>query len=370
MTFLGGNGLVVVPQGGPPGPLGPIGPAGPNIYAFKTLFVSKGGWPIGANPLVYFTDIQLALNQGAALGPTKSAPVGIIVFPGEYPENLTLVSNVSLFGGAGRQPTRLLGDITWNAGQGVNAGSAGLREDIGLQNLRMIGSNFNVDTTAKTADLSVLHVTDCSIPDVYTGVNRPGVTIDYLQSWNSLFTDMTVTSGVVDIHDAEFGAFSNVIVFNGACDVGFNNCQVFQDVTMNDASANGTGIFDGCYFDANVTLNNTRGMRFVGSQIKGNLVVAAGAYADIRSSEVPQANISGAGQIDRRATRITTAATVFGVNAIVISPPLSTNNYNVALSLVSGPGGNPVLITNKLGTGFDLDDPTGGNVWDLTIIQD
>lgn len=118
----------------------------------NTLFVSPV-WPAGSDPLVFFTTVAAALVQAAALGPTSTNSVQILIFPGTYLDDLVMVSNVCLTG-TGNTICSIAGTITWTAGVGVNAPQAGDFENVTFVNLSVLGESV-FDTTSK-AVLSAL----------------------------------------------------------------------------------------------------------------------------------------------------------------------------------------------------------------------
>jgi hypothetical protein len=333
----------------------------------RTLFVAKA-WPLGVDPLIYFTNINDALIQANTLAPTATAFVGIVIFPGVYPENLTLVSNVLLFG-MGREGVRPQGNMTWTPGAGINAARAAVREEVGLYNLRWpSASTFTDNRSAKTAESSILDVRDCILPAwTFTPRNNSNDSINLNTSIVNNFTGAgggVAGGGVITTNATEFNG--SILSFPPGCNAALVGGNVFATTMV---MPNNTNNFTGKALDIVGNVNQFGTALYIGSYLRGSLTVSPGGFADVMTSECANL-VAGSGPIDRRISRRTTGVTVAGVPlAIVLDPPLSDNLYAVSFSQVSGTRNIP-LITAKATTGFTLTDNVGGNVYDLTVSKD
>jgi hypothetical protein len=108
-----------------------------------------------------------------------------------------------------------------------------------------------------------------------------------------------------------------------------------------------------------------------GCNLTAKLTVAAGASADVRGSNYNgNVNLVGPGTINRTTHTDSSPLTIPGPNNVVFAVPFPDGAYNVAMQLTSGPGSAAVTVTGKTGLGFTINDPVGGNKFDITVTHD
>jgi hypothetical protein len=163
---------------GPTGPIavGPTGPFGPQFEPARTLFVAQS-WPAGADPLVFFTSIQAAINQAATMTPTDANHVDVIIYPGTYNGNITLVSCVDVVAAGGEGSVQIVGTLTWTPGVGPNAPLTAVTERIAFERIFVTGS-FSFDSTGKSATGSVVMHCNASAFAGIIANGRAGDTIE------------------------------------------------------------------------------------------------------------------------------------------------------------------------------------------------
>lgn len=344
-----------------------------NALAFKperTLFVAQS-WPNGgADPAVFFTDPSAALSHAATLTPTPTNPVTIILFPGTYSQNLTLISNVHLFAASGG--VTLTGNVAYHPGVGGNASQLHLNERVVIENLTFQTGTFVYDATGKS-DLtksSVLYLLNCTTlgptlaasgraasggSDLLTITNQ----IDGGTTWtlNGIFPTWTACqfSAQMDMTDLVFGGVFTSTVFFGP---------------VNLVNSPFVGGDSNTYISA-VNIDAASSLLFnSGSNFSAPVTVAAGGQADLRMCEYGSlSNLAGAGAIDRSIWRTTAEATSIGANVITLSPPYIDGNYNVTLTLTAA-GASGAFVSGKAANQFVLNDPVGGNSFDITILKE
>jgi hypothetical protein len=129
-------------------------------------------------------------------------------------------------------------------------------------------------------------------------------------------------------------------------------------------------IFQGVNIENVVTVASGCTLTINGGPLNTTLTVAAGGAADVRGSNYGgNANLLGAGTINRTTWISSVGPTVVGANAVVLNPPYPDANYNVNLQLTAGAGAF-ATITGKTGAGFTINDSVGGNTFDYTVIHD
>lgn len=334
-----------------------VGPA-------RTFFVSTA-WPAGDRPATHFTDPQAAIDAAAAIGPTHDNPAVVIVYPGVYAQNLTLVSSVHMFGFTSNG-TRFTGTVTWKPSQGANVPQAALRERIYVRGLRFDGA-WTYDVTGKPlgqfaelalvatdirADLTALGralAGGQDFIDIYQSVQGGAAwLLDGMVPNIYQGTQLGAGPAGITLKDNVFGAtlaglftFSGLHLINSPGVLG--NGNAFADVDVDATSSLGT----------------------VGSNL-GTLTVAAGGTADVRHSTYTA--LAGLGAINRDTTLMSVGPTAVGANAVAIAPPLMDANYNVLLTLTAGAAAPGLItVTGKTASGFTINDPAGGHTFDVTI---
>ena len=338
-------------------------PGGPQFIPARTLFVAQS-WPAGSDPAVFFTTIDVALAQAATLTPTQANPVAILVYPGTYPQNLNLVSWVSVTGAPGAFPdVNVTGTVTWtptgNIAESTFLWFLGLRSPV------------TVNTTGKTGGQTTLIFFNCFVETLtYTGRANAGPTRDLVQLFACVpgMTPFTITTAQVELQACRL----NAITFNGAC-----RFAIAGGTTIPAAVApwnvNGTslGFVTGALLATPWNLASGTSVVMSGCDITSPVTVAAGATADVRGSNYNgNANLVGPGTINRTTHTQSFGPTVVGANAVVFTVPFPDAIYNVALQLTAGPGSAGVTVTGKTGAGFTINDPVGGNTFDILVNHD
>ena len=340
-------------------------PGGPQFIPERTLFVAQS-WPAGSDPTVFFTAIDAALAQAATLTPTATNQVLIEIFPGTYPQNLNLVSWVTLRGAGAFPNVIITGTVTW-------APTATVSESMFLYFLRTNGL-VTINTTGKTGGQTSTIFYNCFLSGslVYTG--RSAVagapTRDLLQFFNCVpgQTPFTITTAEVSVIACRLSAMT----FNGAARFSIVGSETIPAATM-QWFVNGTssGTVVGCQLLTRWNLASGTAVVMSGCDILLPITVAAGAVADVRASNYNgNANLIGPGPINRTTWTTTFGPTVVGANLVVLNPPFPDGAYNVALQLVAGPGSAGVTVTGKTGAGFTINDPVGGNTYDIIVNHD
>lgn len=330
----------------------------------RTLFVAQS-WPLDADAARYFTDPSLALAAAAALTPQATNPVVILFYPGFYPQPLTLVSNVHLFGYSLRG-TELSGALTWAAGVGVNVPQIGASERIYSSRIRFTGP-LTINTTAKTASTATFDARDCDIRGNVAWTGR-GASNDFFQTWDGVHGGTTWTfDGVVCSFDAGCTLAATINVTNSPSGANFKSLFAFGPVNFIDTQGS---TMLGALMLAAVNVDADSSLQAYGSAIQGVLTVQLGGSADIRNSEyMSAANLAGAGAIDRTLWRTSIDPTVAGVNVITLSPPYLDSNYQVCVTQKNGTPA-PVLVQNRQANQFELVDAAGGNAFELCIVKE
>lgn len=346
--------------------IGIQGTAWPPSTAGRTLYVAQS-WPAGADPARYFTDPAAALVQAATMSPLPTDAIVVEVHPGFYPQNLTLVSNVHLFGMSLRG-TEFSGAVTWLAGQGVNVGSASLTERIYCSRVRFTGA-VTIDATGKPSGVGICTF-DCRDADLrgnlsFTGRNEGA---DFFQTWDGVHGGSAwALTGIVPTI-AHGVTLSAAVVFTD-CGSGGSLSGVVAFGAVSLVRSPGFDAF-GSNFLAGINVDAASSFRACGSALNGVVTVAAGGSADLRSSQyMSVANLAGAGSIERTVWRTTAGPSSIGANVVTLAPPYADANYSVQLTKVSGSGGE-ILVTGKQPGQFTISDSAGGNTFDICILKE
>jgi hypothetical protein len=344
------------------GATGPTGPDGLNAASpDRTLFVAQS-WSAPVDPTRYFTSIAAAYAASAALLPTVANPVEILVYPGTYPDPITIVSNVHLVGTGQQRAVNVTGLVTFTPGVGVNAPQAIGEERLNVAFMTFAGG-FTINSTGKPAGQFVAPLfRGVIIASALTYTGRPGGVDDAFFFFASVvgapvtFTDignvnfLSVQKGNVTLAGATGlrstgGSQLGVLTLNQT-----GNCRYSGEV-ISGAVVVGVG-----------SLLNT----FAGCGMSSTLTVPVGGAADVRMSNIPAANLVGPGTINRTAHTQSFTTTIAGANPLVFAVPFPDANYNVSLQLTAGPGNAAATVTGKLGAGFTINDVIG-NTYDVTV---
>jgi hypothetical protein len=351
----------------------------------RALWVAPS-WPVGADPSIYFTTISDAIAQAATMSPTFDNSISIVIFPGTYHENLTLVSNVNYVGLPATFGTVFLnGNATWTPGVGVNLIQASDTEQINWNSISQSPKSshpqntFTFDSTGKTAVAAQFFSGHSTFEKIsFTG--RGNQHLD-----NSLFYAGTIflsNRGPVTFKDMQGGVTPHAGVeiqgvrFRGLNLAGSTICRiqsgenVAPPVTTSIALTETAQCFaQGVNFENPITVDPNCSFVADGCVLNNTLTVAAGGKADIRAS-VSNANLLGAGTINRSEWLGVAGPTVANVPLVVpLTPNFPDNVYNVSLQLTAGPGNAGTTVTAKLGDSFTITDAIGGNTFDYTLMH-
>lgn len=336
------------------------GSSGTAAIPARTLFVSTA-WPAGANPLVYFTTISAALTQAAALSPSPTAVVDIIVYPGIYAAPLTLVSNVEI-SAAAHLGAIITGAITWNVGVGVNAPQTSVQEFIALGGL-VIRGGITMDATGKTASFDVLEIDDCQVSILPVSITGRGTALDFIQAVGSTFlggASITVTNAELRFGPASIGD----LTATGASSAVMSSGEVFGTSTF---SGGADGFYQSISVIGAVTATGA-GSSFSGrgSTFFGGVTATLGATADIRTSEYFSTAALTGGPIDRSLHTFSFGPVVAGANAVGFGVSFLDAVYNAQVILIGGAGA-AFGVSAKTASGFTLHSDSNEASVDITI---
>lgn len=357
---------------GDTGPTGPTGDMGLNAAdPARTLFVAQS-WSTPVDPSTHFTSIAAAYAASVALNPTAADPVGIIVYPGTYPDPVTVVSNVHLTGANQQRSVNVTGLVTWTPSAGVNAPQANDPEYWNFAFMSMLGG-IVINSSAKTTSECFPICRGCILFGAsYTGtgtiidaaiilasVLQPGVYT--FNNWGGL------TGGMMNFYATR----TRAMTFSGSTNFNMAGGISLATLTCNQT---GAGRITGTAMQGATAVSVAAGSSVVisGGTLFGNVVVAAGGTADVRMTNVNgDAKLVGPGKINRTTWIGTAGPTVAGVPLMVaLTPPFPDALYNVSLQLILGPGNAGVTVTLKTDTDFTITDAVGGNTFDFTVIHD
>lgn len=335
------------------------GEVGPTAIPERTLFVSPS-WDPAVDPAVYFTTISAALVQAATLTPTLSDGVAIIVYPGEYSEDIEVVSYVSI-SSSDYLSAAITGAVSYEPGVGVNAPSTALREVAYFENMIINGPNLTMDGTGKTSDEAVFELRDCQVGTA-TVITGRGTGEDLFQMFGCLHVEADLEFFDADgrLHDSFFlqinGTDSGSLVATGCTLFGVHDIAggYLSFLTACDVVGS-AGIFTGAFLAAHACT-------FLGG------VDTTSGEADIRESEYFSSSaLGGTEAVDRSVYTFTLAGSAIGANLVTIPVPYLDADYNVQLTVTNAGGGEVPAVNTKTATDFNLDDPEGGRDFDITI---
>lgn len=298
------------------------------------------------------------------MSPLPTDAIVIEVHPGFYPQALTLVSNVHLFGMSLRG-TEFSGAVTWLAGQGVNAGVASLSERIYCSRVRFTGA-VTIDATGKPSHVGVCTF-DCRDADLrgnftFTGRNENN---DFFQTWDCVHGGSAwALTGVVPTIAQGVTLSADLAITDCGGGGSISGAVVFGTVSL--VRSPGFDAF-GSNFLAGINVDASSSLRACGAALNGAVTVAGGGSADLRSSQYT--SIAGAGSIERTIWRTTVGPTSIGANVVTITPPYADANYAVLLAKTAGSGGE-ILVTGKQAGQFTISDSAGGNTFDVCVLKE
>lgn len=344
-----------------------IGNAGATGAPGRTLYVATS-WPDDSDPAVCFTDPSAALAAAAALTPPPDVthPSVIIFYPGLYPQPVSLVSNVHLFGHNARG-CALTGAVTYTPGVGVNASQSALFERVYISDMGIAGA-FSIDATGKPIGQGTN--VDCRSADISGNVTHHGRALsggqDIFETWDGAHSGTWTFDGSLPFFRSGAELTGPTLSLSN-CTFGavFAGCRIFATTNIVNSAAEGSG-----NKFVNVNVDGTSVFGPVPGSKTGVVTVAAGGTADLRCAEYFSAsNLQGAGAIDRGVWRTTVGPTSTGSNTVSLAPAYIDANYNVVLTQT---GGTPVtaLVSGKQAGQFTLTDAIGGNTFDVTIIKE
>jgi hypothetical protein len=330
----------------------------------RTLFVAES-WPTGADPTVYFTSIAAAYAASVALNPTAANPVEILVYPGTYPDPITVVSNVHLVGTGQQRAVVVTGAVTWTPSAGVNLPQAGTEEDLNVAFFTFTGP-WLVDSTAAPGGTASF---------VFRGVILRGLTYNADASLNDaalIFASVLMGGAPYtfnNIGEMNFLASrTRALAFTGGTFFNIAGGTELGPVTLSDTAS---GTISGITDFGPVNVGTGCSVTIAGCNITSPVTVAAGGSADVRGSNFNgDANLVGPGTINRTTLTTSFGPTAVGANPVVFAVSYPDGTYNVNLQLTAGPGSAGVTVTAKTGVGFTINDPVGGNTFDVIVIHD
>lgn len=310
----------------------------------NTLFVATG-WPTDYDTKTYFTSIGGAMTQAAALSPSPTNQVSVIIYPGVYTEDVTVVSNVDI---SCRMSGALVsGTTTWTPGISPNAAQIGDDEKLSISNCFI--DALTVNSTGKTGSsasgAALLYIDDTDITGAFSTYYR-GESQDA-----SDLDDITVTgnviqsAGTVTLRDPIIGGTVLVEAVASYTQLGGEVTGLF---TTKDS---GTAVVVvGSYLNG-VHVGNNTDFTARDSYLAGSLTTeAAATLSDIRSSEY--SSFVGTGSVDRTLFIGTTTPSVVGSNQATLSPPYPNAAYKVTMTQTSGVA-QSVLVTAKAQGSFN-----------------
>lgn len=358
---------VVVSQNGGTVKVIQTGGLGMSAVPGRTLYVAQS-WPAGVDPTKCFTDVPSAMAAAAALTPPPdvSNPALIIFYPGLYSQPVTLLSNVHLCGHNARGCT-ITGAVTYTPGAGVNASQAGLYERVYISDMGISGA-FSIDCTGKPIGQGTN--VDCRAADISGNVTHKGRALtggqDIFETWDGAHGGTWSFDGSTPFFRSGAELTGSSLNLSN-CTIGsvFAGCRIFSTLNLVNSIAEGSG----SKF-SNVNVDGTSVFGPIPGGKSGIVTVASGGRADIRHAEYfGNANLAGAGAIDRTIWRTPVGPTSAGDNTVSLAPAYIDANYNVLLTQTAGTAAS-VFVSGKQAGQFTLTDAVGGNTFDVTIIKE
>src|SRR5262245_40991670 len=317
----------------------------------RTLFVAKS-WPyIGLHE---FTTITAALAQASIMTPTQADPVAIVIFPGTYPAEKDPITTVDL-------PLNLLSWVFLSSAS-TDQNAVTIDAEVnwtpnaptGFEVVQLYFLNLNrtttVDTTAKPDGATSFILHGCFLNGLT--VNGRSATVSAKRDFVFAVTCACRGPSTLTIDQCLFEWVAGRVTGMTFKTSTGEDCQfriIGSTTTLPNAKpweVHGTakGICTGSNFTTGWKLNDKASVEFAGCSLH-SLSVAAGANADIRSSEC--LSFIGPGAVNRRSQTMSFGPTpvVTGPGATTTVPfsvPFPDNAYNVSLQLAVW-GGAPRL---------------------------
>lgn len=340
----------------------------------RTLYVATS-FPAGSNPLVCFTSIQAAINQGATMTPVNANPVSVKIAPGTYTENVTCVSSVSLsaLDDGGVSTVFINGTVTWLPGQGANAAQTSAVEAIAISGCVITGL-FTIDSTLKTTGSAQCYLVEpffqggIAVTGRNVGLDNffcyDGNFVTGASSW--VFTNWTgSTSGVgVELVSSRV---------RGITFAGSTTCRIQGGesvfVSGKAYTLTGTAIVTFMGLDVNNVISAAAGCTVKASECSINQAPTGAGAFDFRGSTVDVSLAGITGTCDRDKVGGTTASTSTDDTSISIVPALPNANYVVVTQLTAGPGNAASATNTKAAGSFNLHDTVHGNTFDWLVTR-
>jgi hypothetical protein len=321
------------------------------------------------------------------LTPNFSNPVAIIVYDGNYHENVNLVSNTYLFGYS--FASVIIGNVSYYPSTGVNAQQGNDQELVIFQNMSETG-DFTMNSLSKTSPNQATFV---AITSFLGNSQSPTTTTNFI-------ANMRVNSNDSIIMDPQCSVFSNVLINGGALSTNGMSNQgtltltnttgfLFNAFQMDGVtvSATGTSLFGiGSFISNNINVENYGTIALFGSFCDGtttmlptgsigftegcymnSVISTTGTYINITNSAYGTLSTPG-GAIDRILSSGTTTTNNLGVSTVTF-PTYSTTSYSVSLTQSSGIFGSfAPVVSNKTTSSFVVNGaPTTDYDWIINI---
>ena len=350
----------------------------------RTLFVSDF-WPfIGLHE---FTTITAALAQASIMTPTQANPVAIVIYPGTYTENIDLQSWVFLSSASTHQnAVTINGTVTWTLPATSNT----------FEVVQLYFLNIRGLTTVTTTDKP-------DGPDPPTPGHEQDGQTSFILHGCFLTGGLKVNGRSATVNKQRDFVFAVTCACRGRAPFTIDSClfewvagrvtgmtfdtppgkgdclfriigstTTLPNATPWSVKGKATGTCTGSNFTTEWKLNDQASVVFAGCSLS-TLTVAAGATADIRSSECPDVSRSGPGAVNRRSLTMPYGPTVTNNNVVTFDVPFPDAAYNVSLQLTNmGTLNHPPLVINKAPANFIIQEQSGGhdNTYDITVIHD
>jgi hypothetical protein len=349
----------------------------------RKLFLAKS-WPVGFDPLVYFTTAIAAQARALALLPTSASQVTIDIANGAYADIFTganaLVSNVNWIGES-TNGVVFSGAISWLGGQGNNLSQAAVVEVVSFANIQFTGASMTFDSTEKTGNSqSQIYFTRCTVgARTFTGRANNAMAQD------NVFYEDTVDSATGSVHhDWNGGAVKSGVIYwggrrrggtySGNTNVRFDAGENVIDGNPHTYSGTAIGVYQGYNLDEPVHVGTGCNIAASGCKITATVTVTGpSANADLRAANITSqallVSVTG-GTFDRTLTTVLAQVTGAGPssNQVVFAAPYPNGTGMVITSSqTAGGAATPVIISAQSATGFTFDDAVGGNTYNFAV---
>lgn len=329
-----------------------------------TIFVSKV-WPVtwaGHTVPNYFTTVKEALDEAFAMGVSNSNRVEIIVFPGTYTEDLTMLSYVSLRGS--NDAAVIVGAMKWTPGVGVNANfSAGI-QTLSLSGLSL--GSFSMDMTGAAGSVhGQVTATDCTFSS-----NVGPLIMGNTGSNFMIFRDCTVEGTVNASVSSLVYMYTSTMVGNVAASAGAllaygTTFEGNLNIALSDIVT-----LTGCLVAGTTSLTNGGLLSARGCDFQGAVDTDGTSASDIRMCE--WTSITGAGTVDRSVTKLTATPSGNGANTLTISPPLPDASYGAIFTQTAPTTNRQIpVVTSQTGSSlvYNVADITGGVTFHVILVE-